>query len=299
MPPRKSNVSQISATGEDGTSIKEREGISIEDLSLPRTMVQRLAKGVLPPNTSLHKDAILAMSKGATVFINYLAHAANTASLSGGKRTIPPNAVIEALAELEFGDFGPRVEAELKKFNEVQTGKRNEYRRKVKEGKMGGVKGDDGGEEGEEEEGRAKKRVRRDEGDEGMDEGDEGRERRESGTGDPSAQLQTGYREFEPEDPDDDVFDADDQGGEEGENDAEDLEPRPRAAQDEEDEDEDTDEEEDEEEDDDDEDEYPDEGRRLSSVEREANGSFDRPGDDPVTPGSSADEALSEDEGSD
>ena len=30
MPPRKSNVSQISATGEDGTSIKEREGISIE-----------------------------------------------------------------------------------------------------------------------------------------------------------------------------------------------------------------------------------------------------------------------------
>lgn len=57
--------------------------------------------------------------------------------------------------------------------------------------------------------------------------------------------------------------------------------------------------EEEEEEEEDDEDEYPDEGRRLSSVEREANGSFDRPGDDPVTPGSSADEGLSEDEGSD
>lgn len=47
----------------------------MQDLSLPRTMVQRLAKGVLPPNTSLHKDAVLAMSKGATVFINYLAQA--------------------------------------------------------------------------------------------------------------------------------------------------------------------------------------------------------------------------------
>ena len=46
-----------------------------QDLSLPRTMVQRLAKGVLPPNTSLHKDAVLALSKGATVFINYLAQA--------------------------------------------------------------------------------------------------------------------------------------------------------------------------------------------------------------------------------
>lgn len=46
-----------------------------QDLSLPRTMVQRLAKGVLPPNTSLGKDAIVAMQKGATVFINYLAQA--------------------------------------------------------------------------------------------------------------------------------------------------------------------------------------------------------------------------------
>lgn len=259
-------------------------------------MVQRLAKGVLPANTSLHKDAILAMSKGATVFINYLAHAANTASLSTGKRTIPPNAVIEALAELEFGDFGPRVEAELKKFNEVQTGKRNEYRRKVKEVKRSGGKGEDGGEKGEGEEGRAKKRVRREEGDEGMDQGDEGRERRESGTGDPSAQLQTGYREYEAEDPDeDDDFDAEAQGGGEGENDGSNPGPRPGASQEEEEEE---DEEEDEEEEDD-EDEYPDEGRRLSSVEREANGSFGGPGNDPLTPGSSADEALSEDEGSD
>lgn len=145
MPPRKSNISQISATDLDGggTPMKERDGINIEvshppikipnpwrnilpshthphenspkeappqevppqenppkdapprgpplprgeprintqdynidnpkDLSLPRTMVTRLAKGVLPPNTSINKDAILAMSKGATVFINYLA----------------------------------------------------------------------------------------------------------------------------------------------------------------------------------------------------------------------------------
>ena len=42
---------------------------------MPRTMVQRLAKGVLPPNTQVQKDAITAMSKGATVFINYISHA--------------------------------------------------------------------------------------------------------------------------------------------------------------------------------------------------------------------------------
>lgn len=45
-----------------------------QDLSLPRTMVQRLAKGVLPPNTQIQKDAITAMSKAATVFVNYLSH---------------------------------------------------------------------------------------------------------------------------------------------------------------------------------------------------------------------------------
>lgn len=43
-----------------------------KDLNLPRTMVQRLAKGVLPPNTQIQKDALLAISKSATVFVNYL-----------------------------------------------------------------------------------------------------------------------------------------------------------------------------------------------------------------------------------
>jgi len=35
-------------------------------------MVQRLAKGVLPANTQIQKDALLAISKSATVFVNYL-----------------------------------------------------------------------------------------------------------------------------------------------------------------------------------------------------------------------------------
>lgn len=48
---------------------------SRQDLSLPRTMVQRLAKGVIPANTQIQKDAITAMSKSATLFVNYLAHA--------------------------------------------------------------------------------------------------------------------------------------------------------------------------------------------------------------------------------
>lgn len=36
-------------------------------------MVARLAKGVLPANTSIQKDALLALHKSATVFVNYIA----------------------------------------------------------------------------------------------------------------------------------------------------------------------------------------------------------------------------------
>lgn len=111
MPPRKSNLSQTATTGDEGTPSKdkERDGVNIEvndnflvsiaqsqlssclqsafvamatfltspqqDLALPRTMVQRLAKGVIPANTQIQKDAITAMSKSATLFVNYLAHA--------------------------------------------------------------------------------------------------------------------------------------------------------------------------------------------------------------------------------
>ncbi|KAI4283071.1 MAG: hypothetical protein L6R38_002424 [Xanthoria sp. 2 TBL-2021] len=182
--PRRSNVSQA-GTGEENTPAKEKvDGVNIEDLSLPRTMVQRLAKGVLPPNTQIQKDAIVAMSKGATVFINHIADKANELALSTNKKTITPQNVLEALSQCEYEDFLPRVKAELERFNEIATGKRNEYRRKIKEketgtstnggekknvnlnGSVGNGNGevgmDDGGEdEGEE---RARKRVRREEG---------------------------------------------------------------------------------------------------------------------------------------
>jgi DNA polymerase epsilon subunit 3 len=44
-----------------------------EDLSMPRTIVQRLARGPLPPNSMIQKDAITALAKGATVFISHVA----------------------------------------------------------------------------------------------------------------------------------------------------------------------------------------------------------------------------------
>lgn len=101
MPPRKSNVSAISNGADDvaeSTPVratpkeKEKDGLSVEvsltaalhrprnqpnissqDLSLPKSMIGRLAKGVLPANTQIHKDALLALHKSATVFVSYIA----------------------------------------------------------------------------------------------------------------------------------------------------------------------------------------------------------------------------------
>lgn len=47
--------------------------IQLKDLNLPKSIVTRLAKGVLPPNTQIQGNAMLAMTKSATVFVNYLA----------------------------------------------------------------------------------------------------------------------------------------------------------------------------------------------------------------------------------
>ncbi|KAI1840175.1 hypothetical protein JX266_013628 [Neoarthrinium moseri] len=116
---------------------RERDSVAIEDLNLPKSIITRLAKGVLPPNTQIQANAILAMTKAATVFINHLANAANERTLGSNKKTIMPAEVFEALDDIEYPEFRETVQKEFKKFNEIQSTKRNTYRRKVAAAKKG------------------------------------------------------------------------------------------------------------------------------------------------------------------
>lgn len=119
----------------------------LQDLLLPRTLVQRLAKGVLPPNTSVSKDALLALTKAASVFVS---HIASTADERTVKKTIAPQDVVGAIKECEFDMFALRVEQELTLWEEVVRGKRRGYREKVKARESGqGVRQED--EDGERE----------------------------------------------------------------------------------------------------------------------------------------------------
>lgn len=151
-----------------------------------------------------------------------------------------------------------------------------------------GTKGGEGsageGEDGEGN-GRAVKRVRREGGGEGMNGSAVGGE-----SGDGHEQLLMGepYPDGNEEGEDED-YEAPDEGGE----DADEDDANESRRREQEDEDEDKDEEGEEEEDDDD-DEYPDEGRRLSSVEREAHEGRSPRNEEGGSQGVSADEELSD-----
>lgn len=139
-----------------------------QDLLLPRTLVQRLAKGVLPANTSVSKDALLALTKAASVFVS---HIASTADERTVKKTVAPQDVIGAIKECEFDIFAQRVEQELTLWEEVVRGKRRGYREKVKarESGQGAHQGDEDGE-------REGKRRKRENGEGGPDDVLEGME---------------------------------------------------------------------------------------------------------------------------
>ncbi|KAK6722530.1 hypothetical protein SNK04_001394 [Fusarium graminearum] len=68
---------------------EHKEHITIEDLTLPKSIITRLSKGVLPPNTQIQANAIMALSQSTTVFINYLASHANENTVNAGKRPSP------------------------------------------------------------------------------------------------------------------------------------------------------------------------------------------------------------------
>ncbi|OAL39889.1 hypothetical protein AYO20_00801 [Fonsecaea nubica] len=144
----------------------------MQDLLLPRSLVSRLSRGVLPPNTSLQKDALLALTRSATVFISYLAHHANEQSQLRHKKTLGVQDVMAALKEIEFanvmdlgavgkdGRTGGRLERQVEVYEEIIGKKRRGYREKVKARESGGGAAD-GDEDAEDRGEPSNKKIRR------------------------------------------------------------------------------------------------------------------------------------------
>ncbi|KAK9236726.1 histone-fold-containing protein [Lipomyces kononenkoae] len=106
--------------GEATRHAQERErAYGIDDYMLPKATVTRLAKHVLPANMQIQKDAMTALSKSATVFINYLTATANDLTVGAGRRTVNPSDVYKAIELLELEFILPRLKAEVDKYVEV------------------------------------------------------------------------------------------------------------------------------------------------------------------------------------
>ena len=98
---------------------------------MPRMMSVRLAKGVLPPQTLIHKDAATAMQFSTSVFLNHIANAANEHTINAGRKNISPQDILEGIKETEWGFLVPQLEEELGIYVRTVNDKRNEDRKSV------------------------------------------------------------------------------------------------------------------------------------------------------------------------
>ncbi|GJN89175.1 hypothetical protein Rhopal_002149-T1 [Rhodotorula paludigena] len=105
--PRKKSVAAASdpAHDEDG---------GIEAFELQKAVVARLIKAALPEDVKLQKDVPLALVKGSTVFISYLAALAHDTATERNHKTIAASHVLDAVKALGWDDGG-QLQKSLKK----------------------------------------------------------------------------------------------------------------------------------------------------------------------------------------
>ncbi|RKF56343.1 H2A domain containing protein [Golovinomyces cichoracearum] len=113
MPVQRGDASNSTLSDDGYSTTKDPPGINIEDLNLPKSIVTRLAKGVLPANTQIQSNAMIGLTKSATLFVNYIASQANERAAIANRKTVSINDVFSALDDSEFSMWRSRLEAEL------------------------------------------------------------------------------------------------------------------------------------------------------------------------------------------
>merc|ERR1712176_1088458 len=73
------------------------------------------------PNVKVKKEAKQAIAKAAGIFVLYLAHNANQLSKSAKRSTILADDVLNALDNIEFGDFNDELKKTLTTYRAEQN----------------------------------------------------------------------------------------------------------------------------------------------------------------------------------
>ncbi|KAK4741916.1 hypothetical protein SAY87_025504 [Trapa incisa] len=98
---------------------------------LPKAIVRRVVKEKLSRcsdagDIALHKDALLAFTESARIFIHYLSATANDVTKESRRQTITADDVLKAIQEIEFPEFIGPLKSSLEEFRRKNAGKRAE-----------------------------------------------------------------------------------------------------------------------------------------------------------------------------
>ncbi|KAF3437885.1 hypothetical protein FNV43_RR20641 [Rhamnella rubrinervis] len=96
---------------------------------LPRAIVRRVVKDKLNQcspdgDINVHKDALLAFSESARIFIHYLSATANDICKESKRQTISGDDVLKAVEEIEFPEVLKPLKASLSEFRKKNAGKK-------------------------------------------------------------------------------------------------------------------------------------------------------------------------------
>eukprot|EP00092_Neocalanus_flemingeri_P033575 GFUD01036500.1.p2 GENE.GFUD01036500.1~~GFUD01036500.1.p2 ORF type:complete len:136 (+),score=56.42 GFUD01036500.1:52-459(+) len=84
-----------------------------EDLHLPTTIVTKMIKDCLPTTCKVSKEANIAITKAASVFVLYATASANSVAQKSSRKTITGSDVVTAMGEMEFDKFVRPLENSL------------------------------------------------------------------------------------------------------------------------------------------------------------------------------------------
>ncbi|GAB6027109.1 DNA polymerase epsilon subunit 3 [Chamberlinius hualienensis] len=89
-----------------------------EDLNLPRSVVSRIVKEVLPEGVNLSKESRAAISKAASVFVLYATSCANNFAMKAKRKTLNGQDVLSAMESMEFEKFVQPLKESLDNFRQ-------------------------------------------------------------------------------------------------------------------------------------------------------------------------------------
>ncbi|XP_047313433.1 DNA polymerase epsilon subunit 3 [Impatiens glandulifera] len=114
------------------------EKVAAETEELPKAIVRRLVKEKLSSistegDISILRDALLAFSESARIFIHYLSATSNDICRESKRQTINAEDVFKALEEIEFTEFIEPLRASLEEFRQKNAGKRSKSTKEKEE----------------------------------------------------------------------------------------------------------------------------------------------------------------------